>query len=131
MEEQLVEKPKSKTGIVIAIVLVVLCCCALILAAIGVAAYEFYQQVPPISGYDPLGPPLQPQWWKLPARRWSMFRSTRLKRFRTTIVPENNPRELACRLEGKCNIPETMSPPPGPRQVGEQDTVLGNKRGIQ
>ncbi len=45
-----------------------------------------------------------------------------LETLRTTIVPENDPTELACRLEGKCDIPETMAPPAGPRQAGEQDT---------
>jgi hypothetical protein len=44
-----------------------------------------------------------------------------LETLQTTIVPENNPVELACRLEGKCNIPETLDPPLAPRQVGEQD----------
>ncbi|MDP2976997.1 MAG: immune inhibitor A [Anaerolineales bacterium] len=38
-----------------------------------------------------------------------------------TDVPENNLPDLACRLEGKCNVPLTMNPPAAARQVGEQD----------
>ena len=33
-------------------------------------------------------------------------------------MPENNVYELACRLQGKCNISETLSPPPAPLTVG-------------
>ncbi|MBI4731539.1 MAG: immune inhibitor A, partial [Chloroflexi bacterium] len=39
-----------------------------------------------------------------------------------TLVPVNDLCDLACRLEGKCNIPETVAPPAAQRQVGEQDT---------
>jgi immune inhibitor A len=38
------------------------------------------------------------------------------------IVPINDPRDLARRLEGKQNIPETLEPPQTPPQIGNQQT---------
>jgi hypothetical protein len=121
MEEQSMEKSKNKTGIIIAVILVVLCCCALILVAAGVAAYEIYRQIPPVSDI-PFGPPTATPLVEVTRPPMVDVPTDTLETLKTTIVPENNPLELACRLEGKCNIPETMPPPPGPRQVGEQDT---------
>lgn len=37
-----------------------------------------------------------------------------------TIVPVNDPLDLACRLEGKCDIPATL--PSGPFSVGDEQT---------
>jgi hypothetical protein len=38
-----------------------------------------------------------------------------------TIVPPNKPRELACRLEGKCDVPEVMALTSISRAVGETE----------
>jgi hypothetical protein len=38
------------------------------------------------------------------------------------IVPINDPRDLARRLEGKQNIPETLEPPKTPPQIGDEQT---------
>ena len=45
-----------------------------------------------------------------------------LKTLESEIVPINDPRDLARRLEGKENIPETMTPPNAPMQVGDEKT---------
>jgi immune inhibitor A len=121
MEGQPFEKPKSKTGLVIAIVLVVLCCCALILAAVGVVAYDLYQRNP-IGSDIPFGPPTSTPVVEVTRPPVVDVPTDTLEALKVTIVPENDPRELACRLRGECNIPETMPPPAGPRQMGEQDT---------
>ncbi len=121
MEEQPMERPKSNIGIIIAIVLVVLCCCAIILAAIGVVAYELYQQTPPITDV-PFGPPTSTPVVEITRPPAVEVPTDTLETLEETIVPENDPRELACRLESKCDIPETLEPPSAPRQVGDQDT---------
>ncbi len=121
MEGQPVERPKSKTGLVIAIVLVVLCCCVLILAAVGVFAYELYQQNPIVSDI-PLGPPTSTPRVEVTRPPVGDVPTDTLEELKVTIVPENDPIELACRLKGECNIPATMTPPAGPRQAGEQDS---------
>ena len=121
MEDQPVEKSKSKIGIIIAIVLVVLCCCVIILAAVGVVAYEFYQQIPSVPDV-PFGPPTATPVVDVTRPPAADVPTDTLKTLETTIVPENDPTELACRLEGICNIPATMEPPSSPRQAGDQDT---------
>jgi hypothetical protein len=119
MEGQPVEKTKSNTGLVIAIVLVVLCCCALILAALGVTLYEFRQQIPFLS--DLLNGPATAT-PEIFLNRPDYVPTDTVEGLKTTIVPENDPNELACRLKATCDFPETLPPPASPRQVGEQDT---------
>ena len=121
MEEQSVEKPKNRTGIIIAIVLVVLCCCVIILAAVGVVAYEYFTIAPSVPDV-PFGPPTATPVVEVTRPPAAEVPVDTLETLRTTIVPENNPAELSCRLEGKCDIPETMEPPAEPRQVGDKDT---------
>jgi hypothetical protein len=120
MEEQSTDKSKNKMGIIIAIVLVVLCCCVIILAAVGVVAYELYQQAPQVPDM-PFGPPTATPVVEVTRPPTIDVPTDTLETLEETIVPENDPTELACRLEGKCNIPETLEPPSAPRQVGEQD----------
>ena len=107
MEEQPMENKKSKTGIIIAIVLVVLCCCVIILAAVGVVAYELYQQVPPISDI-PIGPPTATPVVEVTRPPSDDVPVDTLETLQTAIVPENDPYELACRLKGICNVPRTV-----------------------
>jgi immune inhibitor A len=117
------QKSKSSTGIVIGVVLVVLCCCVLILAAAGVVAYEYYQQIASLPGVQdmPFGPATATPEVVVTRPPVGDIPTDTLEVLKTTIVPENDPRELACRLEGKCDIPESMAPPAAARQVGEQD----------
>ena len=118
------DKSKNTTGIIIAVVLVVLCCCVIILAAVGVVAYELYQQMPPISDIpdSPFSPPTATPIVEVTRPAVEEVPTDTLETLRTTIVPENNPTELACRLKGVCDIPATMTPPSAPRQVGDKDT---------
>jgi hypothetical protein len=112
MEGQPVEKQKNNTGLVIAIVLVVLCCCALTLAAVGVAVYEYFQVIPslPGNGDVPFGPPTATPVVEITRPQMSDVPTDTLEALKATIVPENDPIELACRLKGVCNIPATMTP---------------------
>ena len=121
IEQQPVERPRSKTGLVIAIVLIVLCCCVLILAAAAVFAYNLYQQIPVISD-RPLGSPTSTPLVEVTRPPVVEVPTDTLEALKVTIVPENDPLELACRLRGECNIPATLPAPAGPRQEGEQDT---------
>ncbi len=45
-----------------------------------------------------------------------------LARLESEIVPENNAQDLAFRLEGKTNIPETVPAPDQPLKIGAQET---------
>lgn len=116
-------KSNATVGIVIGVILVLLCCCALILAAAGVAVYELSKQIPsnpniPSLPFDPATPTPVIAVTRPPVEDVPLDTLETLKQ---TIVPENDPQELACRLKGVCNIPESVTPPNGPRQVGEQE----------
>jgi len=123
MKEGPMEKSKSKTGIIIAIVLVVLCCCVLIMAAVGVVAYEYYQQITTLSVNTDIPfsqPTVTPVVEVTRPPVVDVPMDTR-ETLQATIVPENNPADLACRLLGTCNIPEVVAESAPPREVGEQD----------
>lgn len=45
-----------------------------------------------------------------------------LNTLQNALIPENNPRDLAQRLLGIADIPETLPPPAAPFQVGAQET---------
>lgn len=121
MEEQPVERSGNRIGLMIAIALVVLCCCILIIAAVGVFAYDLYQRTPIVPDI-PFGPPTSTPVVEVTRPAIVDVPTDTLEELKITIVPENDPIELACRLKGECNIPATMTPPDGPRQEGEQDT---------
>ncbi len=99
---------------------VILCCtCAVILAA-GVVLYQAYQQVPDI----PL-PPIDV--FETPQPTPEIERPTpvnsskeMLEVLANTIVPENDPYELACRLQNTCNVPTTV--PSKTYELGDQET---------
>ena len=104
------EKPKSKTGIIVAVTLVVLCCCALILAAVGVVAYEYYQQITSLPGKtgSPFSPPTATPVVEVTRPPVVDISTETLETLKSTIVPENDYYELACRLDGTCDVSKTV-----------------------
>jgi len=121
MEEQPKKFYSNPVVVIIAVVIVLLCCCILILGAGGVAVYEYGRQtltdMPEIPGIglDPATPVPPAEITRTPSDQIS---TDTLETLENTIVPVNDLRELACRLQGKCNIPETF--PSGPYQVGDR-----------
>ncbi len=113
----------SKPTWLIAVGAVALLCCLCLMIAVAAGAYATYTLEQQSSDNGPLSfintptpiptvevarPPLE----DIPTDTLTILRQT--------IVPENNLPDLACRLQGKCNIPLTVEAPPGPRQVGEE-----------
>ena len=45
-----------------------------------------------------------------------------LETLETTIVPPNEPKGLACRLDDKCDVPHVIATSAAPRVIGETDT---------
>jgi immune inhibitor A len=95
-------------GVVVAIV--VCCACALILGAGGLI-YQVYRQqssnIPALMTPFIKTPTLQatPQ---LERPSTDAVSSTTLDTLEQTNVPENDPNELACRLQSVCNVPQTI-----------------------
>jgi len=121
MEEKSNNTAKWIFGIVIGLI-TILCCCLIIAAA---ALYGFIQLGDTFSNTET---PFEFGFDTSTATPTPIIEVTRtpiedvptdtLSILSTTIVPENNLNEIACRLEGKCNIPDTI--PSGPFEIGDQ-----------
>ncbi|HNO93402.1 MAG TPA: hypothetical protein PKJ84_04480, partial [Anaerolineales bacterium] len=115
------------TSIIVGIV-VLLCCLCLLAAGIGGYAYYTFMQsgsTGPIEVFgDPISPdnnPTQPtEPTELIRPSVDSISSETVDTLENAIVPENDPRVLACRLDGKCGVPEVMATSASPRSVGEQ-----------
>ena len=105
-------------------ILVVLCCiCAI---AIPLGGYLYFTLAdPPFLTNEPYfqlddgTPAPQPEVTRPPVDAIS---SETLELLETTIVPPNKPKELACRLEGKCDIPDVLASTAVSRIIGDADT---------
>ncbi|RJP52559.1 MAG: hypothetical protein C4583_06515 [Anaerolineaceae bacterium] len=109
--------------IVIGVIIAACCACAVIAAALGVIAYERGTQY--IQTSIPDFPTFAPPDFGTPTAEPEVTRppvddntSETLLTLGNAIVPENDPYDLACRLQGICNIPETLDPPATPLEVG-------------
>lgn len=119
------ETPEKKSsgstmGIVIGI-FVLLCCLCLIVLGMGGYAYYTFMQTAPMGDFPAFPsnePTIVPQIER--PETGSVTNETVLT-LENTIVPVNDPRELACRLDGKCGVPEVMAESAAPRLVGDRD----------
>lgn len=110
--------PKVVGGI---IALLLCCTCALIVLA-GAIIYWGYQQSPTDMPFPfptiESGPTVPPP---TPARPPMDSDTTEtLETLNRTLVPENDPYELACRLQNICNVPKVV--PSKPYQLGDEET---------
>jgi immune inhibitor A len=109
--------------IILGIVILILCCCLAIAIACLLGLYQFGTQ----SGSDPSGSPLFDftapgptpviEVTRPPAESVPTGTLTTLEQ---TDVPVNDLRDLACRLQDHCNIPDLV--PSGPYSVGAHQT---------
>lgn len=116
----------------IVLVLVLLCCCAIALGLVGVSFFSIGSsstQVPPVfptldlssTQESPQKTPLscgsttKPQ---LDRATVDQIPTDTLTTMEKTIVPVNDLRDLACRLQGKCSVPQTV--PSGPYKTGQK-----------
>lgn len=114
----------------IVIVIALLCCCCAALAGIG--GYAFYMtgdqvgtSMPPIFTTlavteipDDSTPEPTRELTRVPA---SDISPETLKTLEESIVPVNDLRDLACRLQGKCSVPEVI--PSGPFKEGAKQKL--------
>ncbi|MCC7117489.1 MAG: immune inhibitor A [Anaerolineales bacterium] len=103
-------------------IFVALCCiCAILVPLVG---YLYYQNNPvspidiPAVPTDDSGPTPTSGFMNPPA---SSISGETLDLLEKTIVPPNEPKELACRLQGKCNVPDVIATTAAPRKIGDQD----------
>ncbi|MFH1907217.1 MAG: hypothetical protein ABIL11_07540 [Chloroflexota bacterium] len=116
-----------KIPVVITVILVFLfllcCCCLLVFGAGRFALYELGIRTTPLPYLTPFffDTPVPTPTVVVTRPPLETIPTDTLTLLEHTDVPENNLPDLACRLEGKCNVPLTMNPPAAARQVGEQD----------
>jgi len=115
---------KSTAGIAVIVIAVLCCCCALLVAGGAGGFYLFTSQAtaepwqaPTEIVEFPSDDPTETA-SPVPTLALTEVSTDTLTTLENTLVPENDPRDLACRLKGICNVPETM--PSGPFTVGDQ-----------
>ena len=101
-------------GIIIAILV---CCSCIAIAAVGVFFYRTHQNTPfnlstPFAPFENTVAPVPTVQINRPPLN-SVSTET-VDTLGQTLVPENDPSQLACQLKGTCNIPATMPPPATP-----------------
>lgn len=120
MENSVAEKKSGGSVMVIGIVVLLCCICLLVT---GLAAYAYYR-ASPIIDHSIIIPTeggastSVPEITRPPLN--SVSRET-LEILESTIIPPNDPKELACRMEGKCDIPDVMATSAAPRVIGDSD----------
>ncbi len=126
IENNETEKKSGISAIMIGIVVLLCCICVLVLGMAGYGVYAFSQVSPtlvvtsePLFQLDSPTPAAEPEVTRPPVE--SIDGST-LETLETTVVPPNNAKELACRMEGKCDIPDVMAETAAPRVVGDTDS---------
>ena len=99
------------------VVLICLCCCTIIVLCGVALAVVSNPNIPsivispmPFVTHEPTPTAVVP---RLPVENVPLDTRALLE---NTEVPINDPPDLACRLQDKCNIPATLPPPVAPRQ---------------
>lgn len=125
------EKKSGVSAVVIGIAVLLCCICVLVVGMVGYGYYAFAQTIPAISTFepptnddpffpvDPTEPVIEPELTRPPV---DSINGETLQILETTVVPPNEPKELACRMEGKCDIPDVMATTAAPRVIGDTDS---------
>jgi len=110
---------KSTVAIIVGIVALLCCICLIVLGVGGYVLYAYGSSVTTISTpsilFDPGTPTPAAELYRPPADTISIETVQVLAQ---TIVPENDVYELACRLQGICDVPHTLPAPAVPLTVG-------------
>lgn len=119
----------TTAGMVTAVILLLCCCCIAITAGGFGSLFLFASQAaPPYIDEPPAydfaspspapfdGKPATPTAPAIVRPALDEISTETLETLENTLVPENNPRELACRLKNICSVPETF--PQGPFETG-------------
>ncbi|MBK7318634.1 hypothetical protein [Candidatus Villigracilis affinis] len=113
IENNETESKSGVSAVVIGIVVLLCCICVLVAGMAGYGYYAFSQSAPvlvtsepptdnPLFPVDPPTPAVEPEVIRPPVES---INGETLQILETTVVPPNEPKELACRMEGKCDIP--------------------------
>jgi hypothetical protein len=124
MESNNTPSSSAVPKIVGGIVAILLCCACVVIIAAGFILIRASQEVPPVDDFPPAGHPTDELSTPVPiptldrSSPGSISDAT-LETLNNTLVPENDPYELACRLKGVCDVPRTV--PGKTYQVGDKE----------
>lgn len=118
-------QPQRKSGVTTLVIGITVLGCCLCLFAAGIAGYSYYtfqsasRTLPIVSNFLPLEETAEPEFpEELFQPDGESISLGTLETLSQSVVPEADVYELACRLQGKCNISKTLTPPPAPLTVG-------------
>lgn len=122
IENNETEKKSGISAIVIGIAVLLCCICLLVAGMVGYGYYAFTKVAAVGDVSIPVVPPI---YGVTPSGESELFRpdedsisTETVEALSQSIVPENDVYELACRLQGKCDISPTLSAPVAPLTVG-------------
>ena len=114
---------ENKSGTIAIIIGIVVALCCICMLVMGIAGYGFFvysqsstTSANPLISADGGTPTSVPEVVRPSADSIS---NETLKTLEQSLVPENDPYELACRLQGLCNVPTTVETKS--YQVGDED----------
>jgi immune inhibitor A len=122
--DEIQSKSNTNAWLIAGIVILICCICLVVLGIGGYILYTLSSTATTGTGDSdfPFGPGTATPSVTVTRPPAGSISTETLETLENTIVPNNIPSELSCKLEGKCDIPESLAPPPAPRQVGETDT---------
>lgn len=116
------DQSSTVTKVVIAVIAILLCCACIVIAGAGYILYQASQNAPtnfPLPPIDIGGTPSPTPAVERPST--DTISTETLETLSNTIVPENDLRDLTCRLKSICDIPEVMATSASPRAIGDKD----------
>ena len=135
IENEPTEKKSGVSAIVIGIV-VLLCCICVLVGGMGwiwvlcIHSDCRQQRIFLLLPRPPLKKtPHRQVKSKLHARQLIQFPVKRWKHWRLRLSRPNEPKELACRMEGKCDVPDVIATSAEPRVSRRLRKILGDKCG--
>ncbi len=106
-------KETSKSGLIALLIGIGVLVCCICLMGVGIVGYAYYALEQPAAAPPPSASASEP--FRPPSDTIS---TETIETLDQSIVPENDVYDLACRLQGKCNIAATLSAPAAPLTVG-------------
>jgi len=120
MESNNNSSSNNTTKIVGGIVAVLLCCACVVIGAAGYLIYQTAQNIPtdfPVPPIDVFETPAPTPEIERPST--DTISTETIDTLDNTLVPENDPYELSCRLKAICDVPTTV--PAKQYQVGDKE----------
>ncbi len=126
--------PRTSNRTIIVAILLVLCCLCAIALAFGGAVYYYFRNNPGILNSLPTqagSVPTAESTVTVSRPTVDSISKETEDTLRTTVVPDSDLYDLACRLKNICNVPHTLPAPAKPFKVGDKQKFWINNSDTQ